>query len=464
MTADRPHRSAEEIGRTAAGPRPLPPLGPTREVPLPDVVERTLPTGCGCSPPAGPRCRWSSCGCGCRSPAHETADAAIRAVRRAAVVHAAHRHRDPGPGGDRRRAGRGRRRSRRERRPGAAAIGGSGLAAGLADGARRARRRAHRAPPTRTPRWPGSASGWSSGSPWPARSRARSPGRRCSASGSATTRSPGRCRPRPEVAAVTAEQVRALQAAGAGAARRDPDPRRRHRPGTTAIALVEQRLGRLDGRARRPASCPRRRRSAPSTWSWCTGAGSVQSQLRLSAPALPRLDSRLRRAAAGQPGVRRLLLLALDGEHPRGQGLHLRRALGHRVRPRRRGAVGGDRRGQRRHRRRAAGDPLRAGPDDRRAADGRRDRRRPRLRRRLAADLAGQPGRARLHARRRWPRTGCRCSGCATTRRGWRRSRWTRWRRRRWEFFAPVAFTGVIVGDAEVVGPGLRALGGVDLP
>jgi predicted Zn-dependent peptidase len=32
------------------------------------------------------------------------------------------------------------------------------------------------------------------------------------------------------------------------------------------------------------------------------------------------------------------------------------------------------------------------------------------------------------------------------------------------EFFAPVAFTGVIVGDAEVVGPGLRALGGVDLP
>ena len=32
------------------------------------------------------------------------------------------------------------------------------------------------------------------------------------------------------------------------------------------------------------------------------------------------------------------------------------------------------------------------------------------------------------------------------------------------EFFAPSAFTGVIVGDADVVGPGLRALGGVDLP
>ena len=32
------------------------------------------------------------------------------------------------------------------------------------------------------------------------------------------------------------------------------------------------------------------------------------------------------------------------------------------------------------------------------------------------------------------------------------------------QFFAPSVFTGVIVGDADVVGPGLRALGGVDLP
>jgi zinc protease len=39
------HRSAGEIGRTALGPRPLPPLGPTREVPLPDVLDVTLPTG-----------------------------------------------------------------------------------------------------------------------------------------------------------------------------------------------------------------------------------------------------------------------------------------------------------------------------------------------------------------------------------------------------------------------------------
>ncbi|GAA5139251.1 M16 family metallopeptidase [Pseudonocardia adelaidensis] len=39
------HRSAEEIGRTELGPRPLPPLGDTREVPLPDVEERVLPNG-----------------------------------------------------------------------------------------------------------------------------------------------------------------------------------------------------------------------------------------------------------------------------------------------------------------------------------------------------------------------------------------------------------------------------------
>ena len=32
------------------------------------------------------------------------------------------------------------------------------------------------------------------------------------------------------------------------------------------------------------------------------------------------------------------------------------------------------------------------------------------------------------------------------------------------EFFAPSAFTGVVVGDADEIGPGLRALGGVEVP
>ena len=46
VTVSNPaHRSAEEIGRTTAGPRPLPPLGSTREVPLPDVLDVTLATG-----------------------------------------------------------------------------------------------------------------------------------------------------------------------------------------------------------------------------------------------------------------------------------------------------------------------------------------------------------------------------------------------------------------------------------
>jgi zinc protease len=29
------------------------------------------------------------------------------------------------------------------------------------------------------------------------------------------------------------------------------------------------------------------------------------------------------------------------------------------------------------------------------------------------------------------------------------------------EFFAPAAFTGVVVGDADVIGAGVRALGGI---
>ncbi|ANY05898.1 M16 family metallopeptidase [Pseudonocardia sp. HH130630-07] len=45
MTATRTHRSAEEIGRTERGPRPLPGLGTTAQVPLPEVVTETLPNG-----------------------------------------------------------------------------------------------------------------------------------------------------------------------------------------------------------------------------------------------------------------------------------------------------------------------------------------------------------------------------------------------------------------------------------
>ncbi|MCF7551065.1 pitrilysin family protein [Pseudonocardia sp. WMMC193] len=45
MSAPTTHRSAEQIGRTPQGPRPLPDLGATREVPLPEVHTTTLSNG-----------------------------------------------------------------------------------------------------------------------------------------------------------------------------------------------------------------------------------------------------------------------------------------------------------------------------------------------------------------------------------------------------------------------------------
>jgi len=44
-TGGTTYRTADEIGHTPAGPRPLPPLGATRDVPLPDVEQAVLGTG-----------------------------------------------------------------------------------------------------------------------------------------------------------------------------------------------------------------------------------------------------------------------------------------------------------------------------------------------------------------------------------------------------------------------------------
>ena len=55
--------------------------------------------------------------------------------------------------------------------------------------------------------------------------------------------------------------------------------------------------------------------------------GAVQSQIRLSAAAVAADRSRLPGASAGEPGLRRLLLLPAGREHPGGQGLHLQRAV-----------------------------------------------------------------------------------------------------------------------------------------
>ncbi len=58
--------------------------------------------------------------------------------------------------------------------------------------------------------------------------------------------------------------------------------------------------------------------------------GSVQSSLRMGTSAVATGRRALSRAAAGESHLRWLLLLALDGEHPRGQGLHVRPAQPHR--------------------------------------------------------------------------------------------------------------------------------------
>ncbi len=321
------HRSAEEIGRTAPGPRPLPPLGrdPRRaaarrrgrtlpnglrvlaahrpgvpmvelrlRVPFADPATRRDPT----TRPS-PSCSRPRCSTGTATRDRVAIDDELAAVGA-----------DLGVSVD----------------PERLQIGGSGLADGLPDAARRARRRAHRAPPTPTPRWPASASGSSSGSPWPAPSRARSPGRRCSASASATTRSPGRCPRAEDVAAVTAEQVRALHAAALVPARRRSSRSSATSTRPTAIAQVEQAARRLDGRRAGPRAGPAAAITPSRPAAGAPGRLGAVAAAAVRARAAPRRPA-LRGAAAGQPRVRRLLLLALDGERPRGQGLHLRRAL-----------------------------------------------------------------------------------------------------------------------------------------
>ena len=333
MTAT--HRSAEEIGRTPAGPRALPALGATREVPLPEV--RSTPSSAG---PARAR----------RAPR-------LGPDGRAAAARPVRRHRGRATA-----TPRSPRCSRR--RP----------AAGTAT------RTASRS----TTSWPPSAP--SSGSPstrngsrsparaWPtvsttmldvladvltaattpsdevARERDRLVERIAVASAqprtiarealqrkrASATHPITREMPRPDdVTAVTAEQVRALQASTVPGGSMltlvgDIDP-------TAAIARVEQALAGWSGaHAAHELSAP------PALRTRRPGAGAPARLGAVAAAALRaggRPDrSALRRAAAGQPGVRRLLLLALDGERARGQGLHLRRALGPEFDPRRRGA------------------------------------------------------------------------------------------------------------------------------
>ena len=149
---------------------------------------------------------------------------------------------------------------------------------------------------------------------------------------------------------------RGRPAAAAGPARRagPPDRRdagagRRHRAGEGAATRAE-RASAAGPAAASWSTCRRRPPLEPGPLLLVDRPGSVQSSLRIAPARGAAHPPRPRRAAAGQPGLRRLLLVPLGGEHPRGQGLHVRPALGDRALGRRVGAGRRRRGGHRGHR------------------------------------------------------------------------------------------------------------------
>ena len=253
-------------------------------------------------------------------------------------------------------------------------IGGSGLAAGLADAARRARRRAHRAPPTPTPRWRRERDRLVERITRGPRAAAHDrPGGAAAQAVRRPPDHPARCPPADEVAAVDRRRrcgrctrPRWCRAASILMLVGDIDP-------AAAIGAGRRRAGRLDRPSGRPASCRRRRRSTPG-------------DLHAGAPARLGAVAAAAVRAGGAPRRPRYAALQLANlvfggyfssrwmENIReDKGYTYGAHSGIEFDPGRGGARRRDRRGQRRHRRRAAGDPLRAGPAGRRAADrGRR--------------------------------------------------------------------------------------------
>ena len=261
------HRTAEQIGRTEAGPRPLPAARPDPRRPAARRRRAArCPTGCGCSPPAGPRCRWWSCGCGCPfagdDPSHPavaellsstlltgtTARDRVEIDDELAAVGA-----DLGVSVD----------------PERLSISGSGLASGLRRDARRAGRRAHRGHPPRPRGGPGARAAGRADHHGPRPAAHDRPG---GVAAQAVRRPPDHPGDAHGGGGRGGHRGAGAGAAGgrAGAARVDPDPGRRPRPGRGDRAGGGA-AGRLDVRSTRPASCRRRRRSPRATWSWCTG-------------------------------------------------------------------------------------------------------------------------------------------------------------------------------------------------
>ncbi len=459
------HRSAAEIGRTTAGPRPLPPLGATREVPLPELLDVTLPTGLRVLAAHRPGVPMAEIRL--RVPfgpdPTETDDAAISRHLAAAelltatlLTGTAGRDRvaiddelagvgaDLGVSVD----------------PERLQVGGSGLASGLATvlevladvltaathpDAEVQRERTRLVERISV-----------------ARAQPRTIAREALQRKRFGNHPIARELPTgPDVAAVEPDDVRALHRAGlvpGGAILTvvgDVDP-------ADAVAAVERHLGGWTAphpaRELSPPPVP-----APSNLELVHRAGSVQSQLRLSAPALRRLDDRY---AALQ-----LANLVFGGYFSSRWMENVREDKGYTY-----GAHSGTEF--------VPGGAVLSVETD--VASDVTAAALLETRYELGRMTAVPPTAEEVEAARRYAvgsllisldSQGGYASTVATLAADGVPVQWLRDHPARLEavtvdevaaaareFFAPSAFTGVIVGDADVVGPGLRALGGVDLP
>jgi len=187
--------------------------------------------------------------------------------------------------------------------------------------------------------------------------------------------------------------------------------------------------------------------------------GSVQSSIRLALPrgrAEPHPDHAP--LATGQPHLRRILLVPLGGEHPRGQGIHLRSALLGRALDRRQPADRLHRGGHRGDRAGAAGDVVRVGSPGQPPAEGPRSWSRP-------GNMRWAPCNWACPRRPVWPgwRAPTRATGCAwttssTTPPGWPAATVDQVAAAAATYLAPTRAVSVVLGDADVVERSLAAL------
>ena len=464
MTSAKTHRSAEEIGRTGTGPRPLPELGSQKAAADLSTVDTVLPNGLRVI--AVQRATVPMVEVRLRVPFADPAGlehrfAALRGGRDPRE-HRADRHRERAPrvqidtelalvGGE----------LDAVVDPERLSFTGNALATGLgtvldvlrgrADrrvvpgrrGRARARPpgRAHHDRPVAAERH--RARGVAAG---PVR---RPPVRQ----GDAGRRRGRRCQPRRR--AGVAPQ-------GVAAARFGARDRRRRR--AVRRGRADRRGTRVRGRATaRPSSCRRCPSVKGGDVLFVHRAGAVQSQIRLAAQAIPRTDERY-------PALQ-LANLVYGGFFSSRLVENIREDKGYTYSARshpeftvaRRDAADRRGHGERRDGGGAAGDPLRAGASRPGAADGVRSGHRAQLRDRLAAHHHVVAVRSRVvprEPRRHWASAS---TGWSRTRSGSRNVTPEQVAAAALEFFAPGNFTGVLVGDAEQLTPKLKALGGVAL-